>query len=71
MYGNILVYLENGRVVGYVELWFLNDFQLANVLEDRFEAIGENLNNGKNCYVADIWIDKEFNIVVIPIKNLA
>ena len=56
---NIVVYAENGKVLGYFEAWKINYDQLERIVTSSFEPGAENITDGHHCYVANIYIDKE------------
>lgn len=58
--GNIIIWEEEGRVIGYVETWLLSFEQFGRMLcLDRFAATEENLQDGNIAYLASIYIEPE------------
>jgi hypothetical protein len=57
---NIILCEKGDRVLGYVEFWLLDWKQLKRILKGRkFVAPFEDLNSGRICYIANLWIDKD------------
>ena len=59
--GNIIYHLVNDEVKGFGEYWLINRNQLLRIMrKERFDADSEQINRGRICYIADLWIDEEF-----------
>lgn len=59
--GRIIVYEEEGKVLGYVESWRINYEQFGRIIcHNGFSAYLENVNDGNICYVANCWIHPEW-----------
>ena len=59
--GNIVCYLEGGRVLGYYEIWKVNWKQLKLILKNKeFIAPFEDTNGGNICYLANLWIRNDY-----------
>ncbi len=59
--GNILYYALQGKLVGYVEFWRLNFEQWGRIVcHVPFSAYHEDVEHGNICYVANVWIDKQY-----------
>lgn len=59
--GNIITVQDNERLVGYAEIWRLNDEQLERVLGGgTLAADAEDVQTGCHAYVANIYIEPEY-----------
>ena len=59
--GNILCYVENGILLGYVEVWFINFEQFGRIIcHEPFIAPLENVTDGNIAYLANTWIKPEY-----------
>lgn len=59
--GNLVYYEEDGKVLGYYEAWKLNYEQFGRIIcHERFTADGEDVQSGNICYLANVWIDKNY-----------
>jgi hypothetical protein len=59
--GNIIVELDGDKVVGYIEVWSLKYDDAVKILDDKpFHAMDEDISSGDYCYIASIYIDKEY-----------
>jgi ribosomal protein S18 acetylase RimI-like enzyme len=59
--GNIIVNVQDEKVLGYVEFWLINEEQLSHILDDgKFCGDTEDTENGDICYVANMWIDPQY-----------
>jgi hypothetical protein len=57
--GNIITCLNGDDLVGYVEFWLVDWKQLKRIIKNKeFIAPFEDLNSGRICYIANLWIDK-------------
>jgi len=58
--GNIIYYMQNEELVGYVEFWRINYEQMGRLLcKEVFLPMEENINDGKICYLSNTWIKPE------------
>ena len=61
--GNIICYVEDGKLLGYCEFWRINFTQFGRlVCHTHFSAPFEDTLNGNICYVANAWIDKKYRM---------
>lgn len=68
--GNIILYIENDIVVGYVEFWRINFEQLGRILcGAKFLAESEDITNGSIAYLANVHVIEEHRLKE-PIKIL-
>lgn len=59
--GRIIFYMLDDTVLGYCESWRIDYAQLGRLLcKQSFDASKEDVQNGSICYVANVWIDKEY-----------
>lgn len=59
--GNIICYVEDGIVLGYCEFWRINFEQFGRLIcHQPFIAPFENTTDGNLCYVANVWIHKDY-----------
>ena len=59
--GNIIVELDGDKVIGYIEVWSLKYDDAIKVIDDEpFFAMDEDISSGDYCYIASIYIDKEY-----------
>jgi len=59
--GNVQCHEEMGVLLGYYEVWFINEKQLGNiVIGRRFTADSEDITSGDIAYLANCWIDPNF-----------
>lgn len=59
--GNIQVYEQEGRILGYVEVWRINYAQFGRIIcHERFSAMDEDISSGNICYLANTWIHPDF-----------
>lgn len=59
--GNLICHIENGEVLGYVEMWFINFEQFGRIVcREEFIAPLENTTDGNICYLANTWIKPEY-----------
>lgn len=57
----IITYVEQGIVLGYFEVWFLNFEQFGRlVAHAEFNQLNEDVVNGNMAYVANTWIHPDF-----------
>lgn len=71
--GNIVVYQEDDKVIGYLEVWRINFEQFGKlVCHEHFSAYHEEINRGNIAYVANTWIqpDKRGGYVYKSLRNL-
>jgi hypothetical protein len=65
--GNIRVYIENGEVLGYFEIWKIEPHQLERILNNEsFIAPFEDTTHGNIAYLANLWIvnnDRKFRVM--------
>ena len=58
---NIITYVLNGELLGYVEHWNINFEQFGRLIcHEKFIAPLENTTDGNICYVANTWIKPEY-----------
>lgn len=58
--GNIITYVRNGELLGYLEFWRINFEQLGRVICNReFFVFEEDILNGNIAYIANMWINPE------------
>lgn len=58
--GRIVPLLLGSELVGYVESWRINFEQFGRLLcHEPFSAMWEDVQTGKICYLANIWIRKD------------
>jgi len=58
---NIITYTQDGIVLGYFEVWFLNFEQFGRlVVHAPFNQLDEDIVNGNIAYVANTWIHPDF-----------
>ena len=58
---NIVPYIENNKVIGYVESWRINFEQFGRlVCHEVFNVDKENTTHGNIAYVANTWIHPEW-----------
>ena len=56
--GNLIVYVEDEKLLGYCEFWRINFEQFGRlVCHEDFIAPFEDTTSGKICYLANTWID--------------
>ena len=67
--GNILTYLEDDEIVGYVEVWKINFEQFGKLIcQVPFSGLYEDVSSGYIAYVANTWIKESVrNTKVIKI----
>lgn len=59
--GNIITYIKDGELLGYVEVWFINFEQFGRLIcGDTFIAPFEDTQNGNIAYLANCWIKEEY-----------
>ena len=64
--GRIITYTHEESVVGYVETWRINYEQLGRIIcKAFFSAYTEDVETGNICYVANIWVHKDFRWKVL------
>lgn len=69
--GNILTYVEDGILIGYVEVWRINYDQLGRILcEVPFYVFDENITNGNIAYIHNMWIKPEHRMNLVKRKIL-
>ena len=57
--GNIIVFLNEEKVLGYVEFWCVNLHQLQKIKDNQSFYIGEeDTQHGNICYIHNIWVDE-------------
>jgi len=55
--GNLIVYVEDGILLGYCEFWRISFEQFGKLIcHEKFIAPFENTTDGEICYVANAWI---------------
>jgi hemolysin-activating ACP:hemolysin acyltransferase len=58
--GNLRVYTENNELLGYYELWLIEQHQLERILnEERFIAPFEDTTHGDIAYLANLWVKND------------
>lgn len=71
MQGNILTYVDNGKLIGYVEAWKINYDQLGRILcEVPFYVFDEDITNGNIAYIHNMWISPEYRGNLVKNKIL-
>jgi len=71
MQGNILTYVENDILIGYVEVWRINYEQLGRILcEEKFFVFDENITDGNIAYIHNMWIAPEHRMSLVNKKVL-
>lgn len=66
MQGNILTYIENDKLIGYVEVWRINFEQLGRLLcEIPFYVFDENITDGNIVYIHNMWISPEHRMSLV------
>ena len=59
--GNMQIYEEKGKVLGYVEFWLINFEQFGRIIcHETFYADGENVIRGNIAFVANVWVDPQY-----------
>jgi ribosomal protein S18 acetylase RimI-like enzyme len=59
--GNIIPYVDNGNLLGYVEFWRINFEQFGKIIcKVPFSAYLQNVTDGNIAYLANVWINPEF-----------
>jgi hemolysin-activating ACP:hemolysin acyltransferase len=65
--GNLRVYVEDGEVLGYFEVWKVESHQLERILNnEKFIAPFEDTTTGNIAYLANLWIvndDRKFRVM--------
>lgn len=57
---NVVVLKEDGKQIGYLSVWFLDQEQLANLINKKpIHAVDENITDGDFVYVANAFVEKE------------
>lgn len=52
---------DDGTLIGYFESWRVNFEQFGRIVcSDQFSAYSEDVETGNICYLANVWIKKEF-----------
>lgn len=66
MQGNILTYVKDDKLIGYVEVWKINYDQLGRILcEKPFFVFDENITDGNIAYIHNMWIAPESRMVLV------
>lgn len=66
MQGNILTYVKDDALVGYVEVWRINYEQLGRILcEKPFFVFDENITGGNIAYIHNMWIAPESRMILV------
>lgn len=66
MQKNIITYIEDKKLIGYIEVWKINFEQLGRLIcEIPFFVFDENITDGNIAYISNMWIspDHRFNLV--------
>ena len=57
----IAYYCVGKRIVGYVESWRVNYYQLGKIIcGETFDPEYEMVNQGHILYIANVWIDEDY-----------
>lgn len=57
--GNIVCYIENGKILGYYEAWCVNFEQWGRMVCGELVGFNEDVCSGKICVVNNVWIHKD------------
>ena len=59
--GNIITKEKEGKIVAYIEYWFITPQQLKKkITKTRFNIALEDISKGNLCYINTIWIDSDY-----------
>lgn len=59
--GNIMTYVKDGALRGYIEFWRISAEQLGRIIiGDPILTDIEDITNGQIAYIANMWIDPEY-----------
>lgn len=58
--GNIIIYMDNDILAGYVEFWRVTPEQFRKILDNKFFVFEENIVDGQICYISNVFIHKQY-----------
>lgn len=59
MNGNVITYVKDGELLGYIEFWRLDFSQWGRICANMTLAHEENLTEGPVCLIVSMWIKQD------------
>lgn len=58
--GNIIIFMDDDKLCGYVEFWRITPEQFRKVLDKDFYVFDENITDGSICYISALFVHKKY-----------